>query len=308
MAYRLPSDESVTQGLRRLARKELRSAREELGKTTPPHDEAIHEARKSLKKVRAIVELIAADDGRGLAGSEKRLRTVHHTLSRLRDADAMLEVLTKLRKMHPRAFDEHTFARMRRRLTAYKQTSMTAAQDDGVWKEIDRALRALRRDATRWRPAHRRFGAIAAGLRASYRDGRKALARATKHQRATDYHEWRKAMKSLWYQLRLIEVCGPAIRADVRALHRAETWLGEDHNAVILCAALSKDAPLCDLEGLRRAANGYQCDLRRKAIAKTARIYGRAPSDFLRRLKRAWNAWKRQRTNAPPRRSSRAAA
>jgi hypothetical protein len=41
-----------------------------------------------LKKARAIIQVIEADDGGGLAKSAKRLRAVNRTLSELRDADA----------------------------------------------------------------------------------------------------------------------------------------------------------------------------------------------------------------------------
>src|SRR5262249_20432515 len=42
MAYRLRRDESIPTGLRRLARKELSAASEELRRGDPPSDEAIH--------------------------------------------------------------------------------------------------------------------------------------------------------------------------------------------------------------------------------------------------------------------------
>ena len=87
MAFQLRSDESVSQGLQRLARKELKSARSAVNGARAPNDEAIHEARKSVKKVRAILQLIEDDDGEGLGRSEKRLR------SELRDAAAMVETL-----------------------------------------------------------------------------------------------------------------------------------------------------------------------------------------------------------------------
>jgi CHAD domain-containing protein len=307
MAYRLRTEESVARGLRRLSRNELLSARDELRRTSPPHEEAIHEARKSVKKVRAIVELIEADEGRGLSKCQKRLRKVNSTLSQVRDADAMLEILTKLRNKNPHLFNEHTFARMRRRLSSHKQAAMKAAQDGGAWRKVDRQLRTLRQDSRRWRPTHRRFGALAAGIRVTYGRGRKAMARARKRQRAADFHEWRKQVKALWYQLRLIGGCSPAIRKDAAVLHRVETWLGDDHNVVVLCAELSKDASFCDLEGLRRAADRYQCDLRRKAIASTTPMYGRTPGKYLRRVERAWNAWQRRKTAEHTRTSRRAA-
>jgi hypothetical protein len=216
-------------------------------------------------------------------------------LSRLRDADAMIEVLTKLRDHDARLFSEYTFARLRRRLLSHKRSTRESVGQDGAWKQVDRQLRKLRRAATRWRPAHRRFGALAPGIRAAHRRGRKAMARAQKTQRATDFHEWRKQMKTLWYHLRLLEACGPVIQRDVAALHRAESELGDDHNIAVLCAELSRDASVCGgpiaLSRLRQAADRYQCELRRKAVTSVQRIYARTSGSCVRSLKRAWKGW-----------------
>ena len=308
MAFRLRPGESVSRGLRRLAKKELLSAHDELRKTNPPHDESIHEARKSIKKVRAVMELIAADQGRGLAGCQKRVRKVNRTLSGLRDADAMLAVLTKLRNRYRRLFDEHTFARLRRRLSSHKKAAMKAAQDDGAWKTVDRELRKLRTKAKRWQPTHRRFGALEEGIQVTYRRGRKAFARAREKQGAAEFHEWRKQIKALWYQLRLVERCSPGIGKDVRVLHQAETLLGEDHNVVVLCEELSKDASLCDVASLRRAADRYECALRQKAIASAVRVYASRPGNYVRRVRDAWKRWHRRRETVEHARTRRAAA
>jgi CHAD domain-containing protein len=294
MAFRLRPRESVADGLRRLATKELRSARRELQRTNPPRDETIHEARKDIKKARAIMDVVEADEGGGLAGCKKRLRQVNRTLSGLRDAGAMFGMATKLRDENPGLFSEHSFARVRRRLSSYKREAMKTAQDEGAWKQIDRQLRKVRRDAKRWRPAHRQFSALAAGIRMTHRLGRSALGRAKRRQRAADFHDWRKHIKALWYQLRLLERSGPDVRKDVRVLHQAETWLGEDHDVVVLCEELSTDTSLCDLARLRAAADRYQCDLRRKAIARTAPIFARTSGQYVRRIKRAWKGWQRR--------------
>src|SRR5262245_22442624 len=83
MAFRLRPDESVSRGLRRLARDELQSARTELRNRRIRRDDAVHEARKSVKKVRAILELMDEDGGHGLDRCEKRLRSVNGMLSEL---------------------------------------------------------------------------------------------------------------------------------------------------------------------------------------------------------------------------------
>jgi CHAD domain-containing protein len=294
MAYRLKPTESVPHGLRRLALKELKSASEELRGGTPAGQEAIHEARTSIKKVRALLRLIEADDGRGLKRAGRRLQKVNRTLSNLRDADAMLETLGELRSRNPHLLSEHAFGRLRRRLSSHKRDVLEAADDAGSLKKVRRELRKLRRDAKRWRPAHRGAGVVSTGLRAIHRRGRKAMARALKRQRPADFHAWRKEMKTLWYQLRLVERYHPAIRRDVRALHRAQSWLGDDHNVVVLCEELSKDASICrdglESDRLRLAADRYQCELRTKATARARRIYDEKSGVYARTVKRALEA------------------
>jgi CHAD domain-containing protein len=293
MAFQLRPNESVTRGLRRVAKQELLSAHQELRKHSPPPEEAIHEARKSVKKVRAVLRLMEEDAGRPLGKCQKRLRRINRALSPVRDADVMLESLAKLKQKHPNAFSPPTFARMRRRLSANKRAALKAAHKNGAWKKVDRALRTVQDDAKRWRPKHRGFAAVERGIQSTYRSGRQALARALKTQRAADFHEWRKHIKALWYQLRLVEGSDRGMKKDVRALHRAETALGDDHNAVVLCAELSKGTSLCDLESLRRVANRYQCNLRRHALATTRAVYAPKPKRYVRRLRRAWRVWRR---------------
>jgi len=306
VAFRLRSNESVADGLRRLARKELKAARNAL-RHTPPGDENIHEVRKSLKKVRAIAQLIDADDGHGLGGSPKALRRASRTISALRDADAMLEMLTKLRKRNPRLISEHSFARMHRWLSSRKQSALDAAEQDDAWSDVDRRLKNARREAKSWRPSHSRFGSLAAGIRSAHKRGRKAVVRAKKSGRASDFHEWRKEMKELWYTLRLVEDCAAGIRKNVRQLHDAETWLGDDHNLAVLCLELSKDASVCgapaELDGVRRAVDRYQKSLRGQAVAATHRIYAQKSGAYVRGVKQAW----KKRRRAAPATSRRAA-
>lgn len=311
MAYRLRRDESIPTGLRRLARKELSAASEELRRGDPPSDEAIHEARKGLKKVRVLLQLVEADDGGGLKKGPKRLRAVNRSLSQLRDADAMLQVLDKLRNRNRHLFDDRTIARVRRRLSAFKREITQAAERDGAWPEAVNELKKVRRSAKGWRPAHCGFRTLGEGIRLSYTRGRNAMDRARRTGKAEDYHEWRKEMKALWYKLRLLEECSPRVKHDVGVLHQAEMWLGDEHNLVVFCAEISKDASICnglvDLSRLKLTVNHFQCDLRQKAIARADTIYRRKPGAYVRAMKRAWKTWRRQTTSRPSTSNARAA-
>jgi CHAD domain-containing protein len=298
VSFELKPNEQVNRGLRRLVRKELRAARRELDEKRPPPPDAIHEARKSLKRARAIVALIDADGGRGVRRSKKRLQRVGRTLSHLRDADAMVEIVEKLHRNTPRQLDSRSVKTLRSWLSEQRNAAVAAAAKKKTWDTLDDELRALRRKAKRWQPAHRAFGALSHGIAESHRRGKKALVKATSRRRADDFHRWRKQIKRLWYELQLFERAGPRVARDVRALHRAESWLGDDHNVVVLCGALSRDgssrvAPITVAE-LKAAADRYHERARRKAIKSVRHIYTRKSGSYLRALKRAWRAWKQK--------------
>jgi CHAD domain-containing protein len=311
VAFRLRQQESVAEGLRRLAAKQLRSGADELQRPNGLQDEAVHEARKSVKKVRAILHLVEEDHGQGLSDSKELLRGVNRRLSRLRDAVATLEVLKKIRQTSPDVLSEHTVARVRRVLSSRKQAAVTAARRDHFREKALMSIRTLQKAVAWWRPRHRGFGALAAGMRKTHRRGRKAMKRALKRQRAADFHEWRKEIKTLWYELRLLENCGGDIQKDIRTLDRAETMLGDEHNTVLLCEQLARDGaslPAADLDGLRRAADRYQRDLRRRAFASARHIYSLASDDYVRRIKSAWKHWHRATPSHPGQKQPRGAA
>jgi CHAD domain-containing protein len=298
MAFRIRPDESVMHGLRRLARKEVEAARNELRRTRRPHEEPVHEARKSVKKVRAILQLIEDDHGGGLDGDQRSLRSVNRTLSDLRDADVLIETLARLRSKHPHLMSEQAFARARRRLAARKRAAGEAVRGKRTWKAVDRRLRTVRRDAKSWRPDHRGVGALKRGIRAAHQRGRTEMKRAQKEQAAAAFHAWRKEMKALWYALRLVEQSDPRVRRDIRALHRAETLLGDEHNLVLLCEELSSDATICrgpiDVDRLRLAADHDQCRLREKARVRVRYIYDQRSGAYARGVARMWKEWCRQ--------------
>ena len=75
-----------------------------------------------MKKVRAVLQLVEADDGTRLANCQRQLRVVNRALSQLRDADTTLETLTKIRVRNPRLFSEHTFGYELRLIDACSRT------------------------------------------------------------------------------------------------------------------------------------------------------------------------------------------
>ncbi len=297
MSYQLTRDESIAGGLRRIITEEIDSACSHLSaKNRENRDEAIHEARKCVKKLRGVVRLLMP--GMGEAGKRENmaLRDTGRRLAEFRDAAAMIETVDDLAKNcadDPAAKD---LAAVRAILAMRLNESGNRSDLASAARQVLRDLRGFKRRADTWLEGEDGFGMLARGLRASYRRGRKALARARKEETALSYHELRKRVKEHWYQVRLLESLGGGASAREKRLKDMQECLGEDHNLVLLRQTLANEpARFGDREalaGVDRLIGKYQATLREKAMAHGKELYASKPGAFIRHIEHLWDAWR----------------
>ena len=178
MAFDLRQDESVRHGLRRLVRRELRSAVDHLRHPRPSREEAIHQARRSVKKGRAVLTIFEEDGREGLGKSRKRLRDVGRSLAQLRDADVKLETFDRLRRHAPLHLPGRTLSLIRRQLASDRQTLARTFDLKRTLEDAADELMAIRRKAAGWRSEHKQLKSVLAGVNAARRRGRLAMRRA----------------------------------------------------------------------------------------------------------------------------------
>jgi hypothetical protein len=187
---------------------------------------------------------------------------------------------------------EDTFVRVRGVLIDDRDRQWGEAQR---LQTSTRALNKTRRFMKRWSAALK-FAEVGLALAASRRAGRQAMELARHSGAAADFHRWRIAVKTLWYEMRLLEGAGGSISEDISRLKELEDWLGEDHNVVVLCGRLfGEKAPgrsLGDLGAVRRAAEKYQKELREKSLALGARLYEGEDARYVGRVQRDWVSWR----------------
>jgi len=300
MAYHLKSNESVADAVRRIVSEEMDAAAGHLsGASGADRDEAIHEARKSVKKVRAVLRLVQPELGATWRVENRRLSDIGHKLAEFRDAAASIESLDSLKERYRKELGPRTFASIRRGLVARKGKAERSAGIGPLLNKLAAGLRSTGRRARAWPLERDGFPAIGCGLERTYSRGRKALALVRENSTSENFHEWRKRVKDHWYHVRLLEDIWPGImQAYERALKDLETWLGDDHNLVVLRdtvlaepAFYGNTAEIDVFLGLVDKRRKELCD---GALSVGMRIYAEKPAQFAQRLERFWRAWQSQ--------------
>ena len=122
--------------------------------------------------------------------------------------------------------------------------------------------------------------------------------RAPSHAgRVEGLHAWRKRVKDLWYQERLLAaVCGPVVAGQVKDAHRLADLLGDDHDLAELREALTQGtvhAPV-DLDAVVGLIDHRRDTLQAEALYVGARVYAETPAAFMRRMRLLWKAGRGQ--------------
>src|SRR5262245_17569554 len=96
MAYRLKLKASLALEVRRIALEQIELARSALSRRSD-HASAVHDARRSLKRLRAVLRLVRQAVGENwFKDGNRQLAELGQRLARRRDLDVMVVTLSKL--------------------------------------------------------------------------------------------------------------------------------------------------------------------------------------------------------------------
>ncbi len=290
MSFELHHRKHIEDELTKIVRQQLRNAAHAL--TTSAGSEfrtAVHESRKSVKKVRAVAALLTEAGAKLPRKDRKRLKSAARALSRVRDTAAIIDTFDRVRRRYPRQLPEHTYGVLRRGLVAAHDRSAARAQRNGVVAEAAGSLEKTRKSAKQWTSPSIKSSRMIEIVAASYCRSRKAMKRARATRQSATLHSWRKELKTLWYQLRLARPLMTGVAPLIAALERLETELGDDHNLVVLGATLRGCRDLrsmrAEIRQIARLAARMRQPLRRRAFARGRRLHVRTPEAFERWLR-----------------------
>lgn len=289
--YRLQHDEDVAEGVRRIARGRGEAAVEQL-RGEGDIAEAIHETRKDMKKLRSLLRLVRDGLGDDVYRAEnERYRAVARLLAGPRDAEVKLATLSALRERYPD--DVPAATTLERSLKDERER--LASESEEVRARMEEAATAIVAGAATiddWELRGEGFALLSPGLKRAYARGRRAYRAVREDPTDESVHDWRKRVKDLWYQTRLVrEAWDGPLKAVADEAHDLSDLLGDHHDlAVLIEDARGRDDS--DADALATVARRRQAELLRKALALGSRIYAEKPARLMGRLDAYWHAWR----------------
>ena len=275
----------------------------------PSEDTTVHEIRKAIKRLRALLALMRGELGpKRYARENAALRDCARRLAGARDAEVMLDTLDALQKQHPsRLARSAAVGALRAQLLAEREAAAALAiRDPHVRSEVIGELHTVRARVERWGLHERPTKLLAPGLERIYRRGRLglgvALGRGQRDRRTgaagrtEALHEWRKRVKELRYAAETLDRGGKSFKSTRRLARRADRLgelLGEEHDLALLEGRVRERSR--QFAGERKTRKRLlkliarrRKSLRKRALCEGERLYRRRPKKFMRRLKRTW--------------------
>jgi CHAD domain-containing protein len=296
MAYRLRRRGSIGGEVRRLVDKQLALAIAELRTVGDPRsDDAVHDARRHVKKVRALLRLVHPALGAPYRAANRRMRLANRMLAPIADAESVIDSLARLKKKYGTTLTGRTLTPIHSALVERSQRIDRKATLDRVLRKTTHLLRAERARVGGLTLDAHGVHAIAPGLERSYRRARKTMARVILEPSTENYHVWRQRVKDLWFQIRLIEGrCGKRLRREERRLEALDGCLGECHNVDLLERVVMNEALVSRRQAARclRLLRRYQGELRHRAVTLGSAIFEEKPRRFARRVRLLWRSAK----------------
>jgi len=280
-SLRLRSKEPLAKGVRRIARGQIDATCLVLQGSEEPH-KAIHEARKALKKIRAILRLVAPEFGRKQFRAERLpFQDAARLLAPLRDADvrvASLDALIQRGKLEP-----GDFSKVRGELeAAAARLARGAARPKRRSVEI---LRLARGRVRRWPLGDLEWKNLVKEIRRVYRKGKTCLELYQREQTPETFHAWRKRVKELWYHLRIVRALLPeAVAKQIALFGEIGEIAGNARDLVMLRETLSVRKTDVETALLIGEIDVRLPELQQAATERGVQLYAEKPGVFAKRI------------------------
>jgi CHAD domain-containing protein len=288
MGFRLKLREPLPDGLKRVFREQIESALHLCRHPAKERGVTVHEVRKHLKKLRAAMRLAISEVGKNRHAREDRcVRKIGRLVSDLRDAQVRLQTLIELRDETAKGSSEKHFPHIEELLSLERESFSAAFA--GWQKQAISRLKRVEARLSKWPLEGLSWKQICGAVGKIYKRDQRGLAKTIKDPVPENFHAWRKRVKDIWYQLRILQPLNRVVLEEMA--HDADVLgesLGLEHDLDFLLARLEKesgDETLCDeLALLRKVISKRGKRLRTNALELGRRFYAEPTKAFAKRI------------------------
>ncbi|MUP46954.1 CHAD domain-containing protein [Gramella sp. BOM4] len=289
MAYKLDKEKNLKKNITEVAAEELQACIDALDQMNV--HEAVHDIRKRLKKLRALARLVRDELGEeNYKAINVYFRDLGRELSDFRDLTAHIETVGILRDRYGDHLYVNFFNSIIKRIESERDEMEAQLKEKNFFKvHLPEKIRQAQKELVKWPIQNNEINIILPSIRRVYKRGRKAMLKAMEEPEKEIYHEWRKRVKYLWYQILLLQETWPEFFSTMEAeVHLLADYLGDDHDLMVLKEKLGKQTDFLDddtqKELINAVVNQYSEQLRSDAHQKGKLIYAEEPDDFEKRM------------------------
>lgn len=249
----------------------------------PDLHEGVHQARKAIRRARAVLAMGDGLLGPGAGLIDRELRTLNDGLSNLRDAHALVEVLDRLLKRERKDAVREVLQRAREAAVLARTRAADAATRSDPGLDSRRAMLEVLRaamvalDWSRLRPPGLRMAVADSDLRSH-----EARLRACETGEDDDWHRWRRRARRASQQRRALEALGLPVPEDSARFDKRTTQrLGQAQDLALLLDHCRGESPFSkdDRTALRERARPSLQRARRRIARQVAAPRDACPAD-----------------------------
>ncbi|CAN5745503.1 CHAD domain-containing protein [soil metagenome] len=299
MAYQLARDESVSEGVRRIAHELVSEAVGLLDAPGGKVEQSVHQVRKNCKMLRGLVRLVRPGMGETYRTANVTFRDAARELAPIRDAHALLATFDDLVASADSEIVGDGVGAVRAELAdRAAAASRQVTDDDERIMRVRELLVAGGQQIPRW-PLDEDANIIAGGVARSYKRGRRGWRETMLAPSDHTLHQWRKRVKYTWYHLRLLCNAAPSmLKSLIGRFHDLSDVLGDDHDLAVLTTQLRADPGAFGGDDQTHRAQQLittcRGDLQVRARSLGSRLYVETPSAFSQRVTSYVTTWREQ--------------
>ena len=285
MNFQFSTEQSPAENVHRILTEEVEFIQENMQAIGEERHKAVHNSRKSFKRIRALLRLIRGEIGESIYRKENIFyRDASRLLAAVRDSYVQLKTFNKVTETAQ--LSPEWAQTVRDWLQAEHDAISTQKLDDEqVLLQVSN-LMTNGRSRIQYLPIrHKTFTVFDSGLAIIYQQGQKQMHDAYDRPSVERFHSWRKRVKYLWHHMELLQAFQPALCTTLAEdLHNISDHLGDAHDFAVIRETLeSKGSHLLSHDDAIQFINHLRTQQHKleQAIRPLAeQVYAQKPNDF----------------------------